>query len=107
MPPTKPAVLHYYDGPCDIAGKAMFVCLIGHRFRCDIRTANSRADRDGGGWIIGSCPICLPTFHIGAATGRSGAALLQFLRDNPLSPPTATPRSIYIGPVAAAAEPVH
>lgn len=89
MPPKNPIVLHYYDSPAE-GGYGIFVCPIGHRFRCKLTTANACAQRYGAIWAISSCTACLPVLVL-----ANSQPLLPFLRDHALFPPDTEPRPLY------------
>ena len=82
-----PAVLHFLSEDLD-SKTALFVCTVGHEFKCDKKKALRMASRYEPIWVQFACPCCLALVCMGVDSSRLAALAI--------SPPTKPAKPAYI-----------
>ncbi len=99
-----PCVAHHFEA--HIPGKnprndCLFVCPVGHRFRCPLRRAVTSAEHYGRNWVFMQCLSCLPVALMLADPNRGD--FVERLTALAIVRPDTTPRPLYSPPPTPAA----
>jgi hypothetical protein len=92
-------VAHHYVGSVrDNPHECLFVCPVGHSFRCPLRTATASAERYGRNWVFMQCLSCLPVAFM--LKDPNSADFVERLTALAIVRPNTTPRPLYSPPPA-------
>lgn len=97
VPPFPACVAHHFAGHIPgPGGVCLFVCPVGHSFRCTRRKATASAERYGRNWVFLQCVSCLPVVYM--ITDPNREDFVERLTQLTIVRPDAEPRPLYRPP---------